>query len=1076
MKIISFFSFKGGVGRTALLTNLGAHWASEGKVVALVDMDLLAPGLSYSPLKGPPLDEQVTPAGVSDLLLAFLEGGTENGEITLIPPRALLREMRLPAGKLRSPAGRLLVIDAGTQTGKLAERRWLGVARDMEEPLPNIPPAEVKAGEGREKQAYRTLAEAIRHDLSEWRLPGADGQPGRPLDYLLIDCRSGYPELLDLSLGFLADQMVVLSGLNEQNLRGLELTLSALTEEGRIPVDMFPAQLLVVFSPVPAGEDAATLEALERGFEVIAGSLRPNRAGMRELAPLSAIIHYTPLLATTDRPVVLAHPKALYTTEIERIAKLIERGREHDEGDISVEIRKKVLKIAALPEAAEPEVELASPAERREASSIADLPPWSWPLDPGGDSQERLDELAPPSPGIEDDRGVLATMLCHSISLPIEEKKSILARIPRLSQFQFDDVLNILAEGRQVFIKIWFDQSKHRDELLTDYFKHQREWAGLVRGDEWEGERFFLLAPLSGTSLFPQWERYGLYWLLLARDLFLRLREPDSAREAFDRARAFEHDDAAVSSRLLKVCLEEQGTYGLLPEIEDLAIEVAPKAPAVEFRVARSRLTRLGSDHAESLEVLERLLAEPPDDGQLCYELARFAADSKSLAPHAEAAVRRAVEKLPEHARAWVVLGRFLQDHGKEHQEAESAYRKAIGLDGKLAWAWWCLGTLLHNLPGRYEEAEQVYRKTIELDPKNPVHQQNLGILLANRLSRYKDAEAAYRQAIALDPDDGNSWSCLGNLLTNHLGRHEEAETAYRRAVELDPAKSWWPLGNFLAAELCRYEEAEEAYRKAIELDPASAAPWCVLGNLLAKNLGRYDEAEAAYRKAIDLDEPEGVAWNSLGLFFRNYELNYRRAIECFQRGLEINSENRYLEMNLGRLLVLGGRKEEGQEHLRVALSGFKKAGEWASDYFQRVRLAMELDDATAVERSLESVHQRLMLNPDAWLHFAVMSAQLAAEDREAACQSWGNVLARLKSHSDTYELLWYLYQTAVIRSDLWADAASYAAEVLDLPEERTSSFRDVPTPAHLLDNFRPFAEGRITGPGDPEDPLFQPL
>jgi len=39
MKIISFFSFKGGIGRTALLTNLGAYWASQGKVVVLMDLD-----------------------------------------------------------------------------------------------------------------------------------------------------------------------------------------------------------------------------------------------------------------------------------------------------------------------------------------------------------------------------------------------------------------------------------------------------------------------------------------------------------------------------------------------------------------------------------------------------------------------------------------------------------------------------------------------------------------------------------------------------------------------------------------------------------------------------------------------------------------------------------------------------------------------------------------------------------------------------------------------------------------------------------------------------------------------------
>ncbi len=1037
MKIISFFSFKGGVGRTALLANLGAYWAGQGKVVALVDMDLVAPGLTYSPLKGPPLDEQVAPAGISDMLLAFMEGGTEGDEITFIRPSLLLREMRLPAAKLHSRDGRLLLIDAGTRTGQLAERRWLGAERDPDQPLPRIAPAERQAGESREKRAFRTLAEAMRRDLGEWRLAAENGRPERPLDYVLIDCRTGYPELLDLSLGFLADQMVVLSGLNEQNLHGLELTLRALTEEGRIAVDMFPAQLLVVFSPVPAGEDAATLEALERGFGVIAGALRVNRAGMRELAPLTATIHYTPLLAISDRTVALAHPKALYSSEVERVARLIEGGEDLDEGEVSQEIRKKVLRIAAPPTAAEPAaVRPAAP----EASSIADLPPWWWPLEPGVDPQERLDELVPANPEIEGERGVFLTMLCHSISLTIEEKKSIVEAVPRFSQFQFDELLNIIEQEQQRFVKLWFDQAKHRDELMTLYFKHQREWAGLVRGDEREGERYFLLAPLAGTPLFPQWEGYGRYWLLLARDLFLRLKEAEKAGEAFERARAIEHDDATAATRLLELCRSEQGTHALPPEVEDLALEVAPEAPAVELRVARSRLTRLGSDHAESLEMIERLLAEPPDDGQLCYELAAFAADSASFAPRAEAAARRAVEKLPRFARAWVVLGRFLQSHRREHKEAEAAYRQALTLDGKLAWAWQCLGALLHGLPDRGKDAERAYLKASELEPKNLVNQRNLGNLLANQ-GRYKGAEAAYRQAIALDPEDGAAWRSLGNLLNRHLGRHQEAEIALRRAVELDPAGSYGTLGDFLA-----------------------------------HHLGRYDEAEVAYRKAVEFDEGPPPAWNSLGLFLRSYRLDYPAAHECFRRGLESEPNERYLRMNLGHLLILGGREEQGRGHLRAALAEFEKAAQANSDYVNRLRLAVELDDGAAVERHLEAVEQRLEQNPDTWLHFTMVAARLAAEDHEAARESWSGLVARLRSYNDAHHLLWDLYHLAAVRRDLRAEAAALAAELLALPEERTDSFRDVPTPARLLDGFRPFAEGRITGPGDPEDPLFQPL
>jgi len=68
MKIISFFSLKGGVGRTTLLTNLWAYWAGQGKVVVLMDLDLMAPGLAYSPLAGKHLYPEGEGLGMSDLI------------------------------------------------------------------------------------------------------------------------------------------------------------------------------------------------------------------------------------------------------------------------------------------------------------------------------------------------------------------------------------------------------------------------------------------------------------------------------------------------------------------------------------------------------------------------------------------------------------------------------------------------------------------------------------------------------------------------------------------------------------------------------------------------------------------------------------------------------------------------------------------------------------------------------------------------------------------------------------------------------------------------------------------------
>ncbi len=121
MKIISFFSFKGGVGRTSLLLNVGAYWASKGKVVALIDLDLFAPGLTYNHMKGRALFPQGAGWGMSDILYAYyqIREEKEKNEIPFLPPHLLLKEMNLPREKLEEKTGRLLLIDAGEKASEL---------------------------------------------------------------------------------------------------------------------------------------------------------------------------------------------------------------------------------------------------------------------------------------------------------------------------------------------------------------------------------------------------------------------------------------------------------------------------------------------------------------------------------------------------------------------------------------------------------------------------------------------------------------------------------------------------------------------------------------------------------------------------------------------------------------------------------------------------------------------------------------------------------------------------------------------------------------------------------------------
>lgn len=113
MITISFYSYKGGVGRSLTLANLGVYLAQFGATVAMVDFDLEAPGLHYKIRPNEPI--KIDNRGLAGLLADLSRGvSMEDLDWDLAidvsdhaePPKA-------QAGKLESPAGHLLLIPAG---------------------------------------------------------------------------------------------------------------------------------------------------------------------------------------------------------------------------------------------------------------------------------------------------------------------------------------------------------------------------------------------------------------------------------------------------------------------------------------------------------------------------------------------------------------------------------------------------------------------------------------------------------------------------------------------------------------------------------------------------------------------------------------------------------------------------------------------------------------------------------------------------------------------------------------------------------------------------------------------------
>lgn len=212
--VVTFYSFKGGVGRTTLLLACALQLAKQQKRVALIDLDLEAPGLG--PALGATGDR-----GVLDFVVDHVATG--RGEPTLLPahafgmPEAAMVEV-LCAGRL-----------GFDYVEKLARLDFAGSGGFLDEgELP--------------------VADAVRVLLNKLR--------GNRYDYILIDARAGLHDLAGLSLHGLAHVDVLVGRATEQGFLGLDLTIAALARRRAANTLM----ALVVHSMVPADEREATAE------------------------------------------------------------------------------------------------------------------------------------------------------------------------------------------------------------------------------------------------------------------------------------------------------------------------------------------------------------------------------------------------------------------------------------------------------------------------------------------------------------------------------------------------------------------------------------------------------------------------------------------------------------------------------------------------------------------------------------------------------------------------------------------------------------------------------------------------
>jgi MinD-like ATPase involved in chromosome partitioning or flagellar assembly/Flp pilus assembly protein TadD len=192
MKTITFYSYKGGVGRTLALANIAKRLAEFGKKVCILDFDLEAPGLHIK------LENQISKQGVQSGIVDYIYDFSSTGEIP--------GDISKYATRLRSPKN-MVFIAAGNPSSneywkKLAQINWWKLFySDQSEGIP----------------FFLDLKERIKEKYKP--------------DYLLIDSRTGITELSAITISILADSVVFFSANNKENINGCKHVLRSISKD-----------------------------------------------------------------------------------------------------------------------------------------------------------------------------------------------------------------------------------------------------------------------------------------------------------------------------------------------------------------------------------------------------------------------------------------------------------------------------------------------------------------------------------------------------------------------------------------------------------------------------------------------------------------------------------------------------------------------------------------------------------------------------------------------------------------------------------------------------------------------------
>jgi len=219
MKTITFYSYKGGVGRSLSLANIAVRLSEIGKKVCVIDFDLEAPGLHFK------FDKFLKNKKIENGIVDYISELCLNKQI---PKSILPYVIDFEIGKQFNnsiqfiPAGNSLKSEYWSKLNRID---WYSLF-------------------------YEADSIGIDFFLNMKSLIEREINP----DVLLIDSRTGITDISSMSMSILADELVMLAANNKENKDGLKMVIESLYKMDN-HISGKPPKIYLVLSRIPAPID-----------------------------------------------------------------------------------------------------------------------------------------------------------------------------------------------------------------------------------------------------------------------------------------------------------------------------------------------------------------------------------------------------------------------------------------------------------------------------------------------------------------------------------------------------------------------------------------------------------------------------------------------------------------------------------------------------------------------------------------------------------------------------------------------------------------------------------------------------